>query len=208
MKFCYHCAGTLEHSIPPGDDRPRYRCPVCDVTFYQNPNNIVGTLPVFEDRVLLCKRAIEPRRGMWTLPAGFMENGESSLTGALRETREEAGVTLDPAHTQLYGLYNLPHINQVYLFFLAQMRSAAFEAGLESEEVRLFSQQEIPWDQIAFAVVRQTLLQYFQDRDTGTFPVRMYDVTYSPDRKVTMSLISDSSRQPDITKKARMPEQR
>lgn len=192
MKYCHHCAGPVLHEVPTGDDRPRFHCPACDVVFYQNPNNIVGTLPVFGDRVLLCRRAIEPRLGYWTLPAGFMENGETSLAGALRETREEAGALVHPESSALYALFNLPHINQVYLFFLAQLQSEDFSGGPESLEVKLLQESEIPWQSIAFAVVRKTLELYFADRKEQRFPVRMYDVHYGTDRRVDMRLISSS----------------
>jgi ADP-ribose pyrophosphatase YjhB (NUDIX family) len=192
MKFCHHCAKPLTHHIPPGDDKLRYCCLACDVIFYQNPNNIVGTLPILGDQILLCRRAIEPRKGLWTLPAGFMENGESTWQGAVRETREEAGAELTLASDSLYTIYNLPNINQVYLFFRGELVNTGFSAGTESLEVRLFREDEIPWEEIAFAVVRSTLKLYFSDRPRQQFPVRMFDVSYSPERKVSMALVSES----------------
>jgi ADP-ribose pyrophosphatase YjhB (NUDIX family) len=192
MKYCHHCAGPISHHIPQGDDKLRYCCLRCDVIFYQNPNNIVGTLPVFESRVLLCKRAIEPRLGKWTLPAGFMENRETTLAGAIRETFEEAGAIVKPDACSLYTLFNLPYINQVYLFFLAQLDSLDYAVGQESLEVKFFSEDEIPWQELAFPVVRITLEQYFSDRKTPKFPVRMFDLHYSEERKLSTELISTS----------------
>ena len=193
MKFCHHCAGPVTHHIPPGDDKLRYCCLSCNTVFYQNPNNIVGTLPWHADQVLLCRRAIEPRKGLWTLPAGFMENGETSWQGALRETDEEAGAQVTLAEDSLYTIFNLPNINQVYLFFRAELSSLSFAAGVESLEVRLFKENEIPWQEIAFAVVKTTLKQYFDDRRKQHFPVRMYDVVYSPDKKADIKLVSQST---------------
>lgn len=192
MKYCYHCAGPITHHIPPGDDKHRDCCLKCDVVFYQNPNNIVGTLPIYGDRVLLCKRAIEPRKGKWTLPAGFMENGETTLAGAIRETAEEAKAHVLPQDCQLYTLFNLPYINQVYWFFLATMQDPIFAAGDESLEVALFEEHEVPWDEIAFTVVKITLQQYFEDRKNALFPVRLFDLDYSSERHLLTSLVSDS----------------
>jgi len=192
MKYCHHCAGPISHHVPKGDDKLRYCCVQCDVIFYQNPNNIVGTLPVFDFQVMLCKRAIEPRLGKWTLPAGFMENGESTMTGAIRETLEEAGAKVSPAACSLYTLFNLPYINQVYLFFLAQLESADFAAGEESLEVKWFAEEDIPWQELAFPVVRITLEQYFADRKSQTFPVRMFDLSYSKERQLSAEQISSS----------------
>ena len=193
MKYCQHCAGPITHHIPPGDDKLRFCCIECDVVFYQNPNNIVGTLPIYEDKVLLCKRAIEPRYGKWTLPAGFMENGETTLQGAIRETAEEAGAVVLPADCSLYTLFSLPYINQVYLFFRTQLRVLDFDPGEESLEVALFSEAEIPWSELAFPVVRITLEQYFTDRRAHQYPVRMFDLSYSEDRQLSTFLISCSA---------------
>ena len=193
MKYCHHCAAELIHKIPEGDDKLRHCCDACDTIFYQNPNNVVGTLPYYGNKVLLCKRAIEPRLGKWTLPAGFMENGESSLEGAIRETREEAGATISVREDSLYTLFNLPKINQVYLFFRAELEDLNFAAGVESLEVAMFAEEDIPWDELAFPVVHSTLKYYFADRQEQKFPVRMFDVHYSPERKITTTLISNSA---------------
>ena len=193
MKFCHQCASPLEFRIPKGDDKPRFCCLNCDSIFYQNPKNVVGTLPVYGDKVLLCKRAIQPRIGKWTLPAGYMENGESSLTGAIRETEEEAGANVLVQDDSLYTLFNLPTINQVYMFFRAELLNLDFSAGVESEEVALFSEEEIPWKEIAFPVVKSTLEHYFQDLPSKQFPVRMFDVHHGDNKIITTRLISQSN---------------
>lgn len=192
MKYCHHCAAPLIQRIPTGDDKLRFCCESCDSIFYQNPKNVVGTLPVQGDRVLLCKRAIQPRLGKWTLPAGFMENGETSLNGAIRETFEEAGAIIKVNADSLYTLFNLPAINQVYMFFRAEIVSLDASFGCETEEIALFSEDEIPWQDIAFPVVRSTLEHYFVDRTTQQFPVRMFDVNHEHDRSISTSLISHS----------------
>ena len=190
MKFCHHCAAPLIVRVPEGDDKPRHCCDDCDVIFYQNPKNVVGTLTIHDEKVLLCKRAIKPRVGKWTLPAGFMENGESSLNGAIRETKEEAGANVILTNNSLYTLFNLPSINQVYMFFRAELADLEFYPGPESEEVALFSEAEITWTEIAFPVVKSPLEHYFQDLKTNRFPVRMFDVHHAEDRTITTRLIS------------------
>ena len=192
MKYCHHCASPLTHRIPEGDDKPRHICEDCDTVFYQNPKNVVGTVPYCGNRVLLCRRAIEPRLGKWTLPAGFMENGESSLEGAVRETAEEAGASLKLADNSLYTLFNLPRINQVYLFFRAELANLDFDPGVESLEVALFTEAEIPWNEIAFPVVKETLKYFFRDLPTQEFPVRMFDVIHGDNKTFTTTLISQS----------------
>lgn len=194
MKFCHQCASAIVLRIPEGDDKPRHCCSSCDSIFYLNPKNVVGTVPYFEDKVLLCKRAIEPRLGKWTLPAGFMENGESSLHGAVRETQEEAGASVIVQQDSLYTLFNLPMINQVYMFFRAELANLEFEAGLESMEVALLTEEEIPWKEIAFPVVKSTLEHYFEDRRRNQYPVRMFDVHHGEDRSITTKLISTSHK--------------
>lgn len=192
MKYCHHCSAPLVQKIPTGDDKLRHCCEQCNSIFYSNPKNVVGTLPVYENKILLCKRAIKPRYGKWTLPAGFMENGESSLEGAVRETMEEAGANIDVDANSLYTLFNLPTINQVYMFFRANLVDLDFAPGAESLEVELFVENEIPWDEIAFPVVKSTLEHYFIDREQERFPVRMFDVFHHPDRSITTTLISKS----------------
>ena len=131
---------------------------------------VVGSLSVWNDKVLLCKRAIEPQYGLWTLPAGFMENGETTLAGAERETMEEAGASFH--NSKLYRLFDIPYINQVYLFYLADLKSADFASGVESLDTALFAEKDIPWDQLAFPVIHDILVEFFADRKTGHFPVR------------------------------------
>ena len=171
MKYCSVCGHTVSQKIPKDDDRLRYVCDSCGTIHYQNPRIIVGTLPVYGDQVLLCRRAIEPRKGLWTLPAGFMENGETTLEGAVRESWEEARATL--TNENLYRLFDLSYIDQVYMFYLADLADENFSAGPESLDVRLFNEADIPWDEIAFGVVVDTLKEFFEDRKKGVFPVRI-----------------------------------
>lgn len=165
MKFCSHCASPITIKIPADDSRERHVCESCGTIHYFNPRNVVGSIPVYGEQVLLCKRAIQPRHGYWTLPAGFMELGESTSAGAARETEEEAGaiVRIGP----LYSLLNVPHAEQVHLFYLAHMETPHFCAGEESLEVALFYEHEIPWQDIAFPTVKQTLEWFFADRAAG-----------------------------------------
>lgn len=174
MNFCSNCGEHVQFVIPQGEDRERFVCRACNTIHYQNPRIIAGCLPVHREQVLLCRRAIEPRRGYWTLPAGFLELGETSSEGALRETWEEAqaNVSLEG----LYTVFNLPHISQVYLFFRARLLDLNYAAGTESLEVELFDEADIPWSELAFPVIRDTLRFYFQDRKRNRFPVRTGDI--------------------------------
>ncbi len=174
MKFCSSCGQPVSLRVPPSDNRQRYVCDHCETVHYQNPRVVTGCLPVYEDRVLLCRRAIAPRRGYWTLPAGFLENGETASEGALRETWEEAqaNVQLDG----LYTLFNLPHISQIYMIYRARLVDLDFAAGEESLEVALFDERSIPWDDIAFKAIGDTLRHYFEDRTRNHFPVHTGDI--------------------------------
>jgi len=174
MNFCSHCGHRVEFRVPEGDHLPRHICPSCGEIHYQNPKMVVGCIPEWEGRILLCRRAIEPKYGLWTLPAGFMENGETTLEGAARETWEEAGARIEVG--TLYTLYNLPHINQVYFMFRARLLDLDFAPGTESLETKLFSEDEIPWDEIAFKTVHATLKQYFVDRRNGGFGLHFGDI--------------------------------
>jgi ADP-ribose pyrophosphatase YjhB (NUDIX family) len=167
MKFCSNCGARVTVRIPEGDNLPRHVCDACNTIHYQNPKVVVGCIPEWEDKILLCRRAIEPRSGYWTLPAGFLENGETTLEGALRETLEEASARVEIG--DLYALYNLPHISQVYLMFRARLLDLEFHAGAETLEVRLFAEPEIPWGELAFPTIRKTLTRYYLDRKAGAF---------------------------------------
>jgi ADP-ribose pyrophosphatase YjhB (NUDIX family) len=175
LNFCSACGAPVALRQLGDDHLPRHICTRCQTVHYENPKIIVGTLPVWHDgRVLLCRRAIEPRHGLWTLPAGFMENGETTQQGAARETREEANARVEMG--DLYSLHNLPYINQVHLLFRAELLDLDFSPGVESLEVALFAESEIPWDTLAFRPVRYTLQHYFADRQTGHFPLHIGDV--------------------------------
>jgi ADP-ribose pyrophosphatase YjhB (NUDIX family) len=179
MKFCSHCGAPVNLRIPPGDNLPRFVCDRCHTVHYQNPKLVVGCIPEWDDRVLLCRRAIEPRYGLWTLPAGFMENGETTLEAAARETLEEAKAAVEIG--ALFSLYNLPHINQVYLIFRSRLLALEHQPGAESLETALFEEGEIPWEELAFPVVRFTLEHYFADRRSGRFDLHIGELRRPPD---------------------------
>lgn len=170
MNFCTQCGAALSVLVPDGDNRPRHVCTECGFIHYQNPKIVTGVLAEWEGRVLLCRRAIEPRYGLWTVPAGFMENGESAHEGAAREAIEEANARI--AVTGLYTLFNLTHINQVYMLYRGRLLDLDFRPGEESLEVALFSRDQVPWDALAFQVVRETLGFYFNDQRSGEFQLR------------------------------------
>ncbi len=165
MKFCSQCGGTVILRIPEGDTLPRYVCPACQAIHYQNPKVVVGCIPEWENKILLCRRAIPPHQGKWTLPAGFMENNETVIQGAARETLEEANARVEIR--ELYAVYSLPHISQVYMLFQAQLLDLNFSPGIESLEVRLFEENEIPWNEIAFQVIHDPLKRYLEERHSG-----------------------------------------
>ena len=179
MKFCSQCGEPLSRRVPTGDNRERFVCDGCNTIHYLNPRIVAGCLPIWEDQVLLCQRAIEPRAGRWTLPAGFLENGETVVAGAARETHEEANAVV--ANLDLYTVFSLPHISQVYLFYRAELIDPRFSPGFESKAVALFEESEIPWDDLAFPVVRETLEHYFADRLSGVYPVRTRDLIVDRD---------------------------
>ncbi|MCM8856426.1 MAG: NUDIX hydrolase [Candidatus Thiodiazotropha sp.] len=190
MKFCSLCGSLVEIKIPSGDNRPRHVCNACSTIHYQNPKIMVGCIPVWEQKMLLCRRAIEPRYGLWTVPAGFMENGETSQQGAARETQEEACARVEVEG--LYTLFNLPHINQVYLLFRSRLLDLDFAAGEESLEVGLFEEHEIPWEKLAFPVIRESLQLYYADRKGGSFPLRGGTIIRTPESSKSYRIMLDS----------------
>jgi ADP-ribose pyrophosphatase YjhB (NUDIX family) len=174
MKFCSFCGSGVELRVPEGDNLPRYICGQCETIHYQNPKIVTGCIAEWEDKILLCKRAIEPRAGNWTLPAGYMENRETTLQAAMRETQEEANA--DVEIKELYALFNIPHISQVYLIFRAALLNLDFKPGAESLDVKLFKEQDIPWEELAFPVISETLKRYFNDRTQQQFQLQIGDI--------------------------------
>ncbi len=180
MNFCANCGTRVVLRVPPGDSLPRHVCDACSTIHYQNPKMVVGCIPEWEDRILLCRRAIEPRHGLWTVPAGFMENGETTGDGAARETLEEANARVEVL--SLFAIYNIPHISQVYMLFRARLLDLDFFPGEETLEIKLCNEAEIPWDEIAFATVRNTLTHYFNDKRRGHFGFHMGTIEPMPRR--------------------------
>jgi ADP-ribose pyrophosphatase YjhB (NUDIX family) len=178
INYCPSCGAAVELRCPDDDNRPRHICTACGTIHYQNPNLVIGAIPEWEDKILLCRRAIEPRRGLWTLPGGFMENGESTTEAAIRETWEEANAHIEIG--DLYSMYSLPYINQVHLLFRARLLDLDFGPGPESLEVRLFAEDEIPWDEIAFRPIKYSLEHYFADRSKGHFSFHIGALEHPP----------------------------
>ncbi|WP_339806665.1 NUDIX hydrolase [uncultured Marinobacter sp.] len=176
MKFCSSCGHPVEQRVPAGDNRPRYVCPSCETIHYQNPRIVAGTVPVWEGQILLCRRAIEPRYGYWTLPAGFMENSETTEEAATRETLEEAEATV--SLEGLYTIIHVPHIDQVHMFYRAQLIDGRYGAGEESLETQLFNPADIPWERISFPTVRRTLEHFIEDLPRQEYPMRISDIRY------------------------------
>ena len=174
MKFCPNCAAPLSRRVPPGDSLPRYVCDECGNIHYQNPRLVVGTIAALDGRVLLCRRAIEPRYGYWTLPAGYMENDETTAQAALRETLEEAGASIELDAP--FSMISVPHVNQVHLFYRARIVAAVFNPGEESLEAALFEEARVPWKELAFRTVAMSLKLWFEDRRAGAFGFHAADI--------------------------------
>lgn len=178
MNFCSACGKSVSRKIPLGDNLARFVCDSCQAIHYHNPKIVAGCIPEWGDQILLCRRAIEPKSGLWTFPAGFMEIGESTEQAAIRETKEEA--LADVEVTGLYAVLSLPHIGQVYLVFRGRMLTQVYDAGEESLEVRLFPLGEIPWDHMAFPVVREALRRYVDDVMKGRFQLHLASLPDKP----------------------------
>jgi ADP-ribose pyrophosphatase YjhB (NUDIX family) len=174
MKFCSNCAAAVLRRVPPGDSLPRWVCDQCGEIHYQNPRLIVGSIPEYQGKLLLCRRAIEPRYGYWTLPAGFMENDETTGEAALRETMEEAGARIEL--TAPFSMISVPYVNQVHLFYCARLLDLEFKPGEESLEVELYDEAGIPWKDIAFRTVGLTLKHWFADRKKNAFGFHAEDI--------------------------------
>lgn len=185
LNFCHVCSARLEHVVPAGDDKTRAVCSGCGHVHYVNPKVVTGCIPEWEGRILLCRRGIEPRLGHWTLPAGFLEMGESCMQGAARETMEEARADVDIG--PLFSFINVIYIGQIHLFYRAQMRSPHFATTLESTEVMLVEEKDIPWDDLAFATVRYTLRRYFEDRKKESYGFHTHDFTHFPQATETIT---------------------
>lgn len=174
MKYCSSCGSRVAYQVPEGDNRQRFVCENCHTIFYSNPKIVVGAIPVWENKILLCRRAIEPSLGKWTLPAGYLENGETLEECAIRETGEEA--CADIIGLKPYAAINIPHINQVYFMFRAHLAADIYAAGDESLEVKLVLPEDIPWADLSFPSIRQTLRMYCEDLHLEKFTFKMHDI--------------------------------
>jgi ADP-ribose pyrophosphatase YjhB (NUDIX family) len=175
IKHCRNCGIAVVYRIPDdGDTKERAVCPACTTIHYENPLNVVGTIPYLGDKILLCKRNIEPRFGKWTLPAGFLELGETTAQGAVRETHEEAGAQIEMEG--LFSIINVARVGQVHMFYRARLLSDQFNPGYETIETQLYSEADIPWDEIAFRTVKETLELFFADRKAGHFRIHDVDI--------------------------------
>ena len=179
MNYCSSCGNKVSLLIPKGDNRQRYVCVSCNTIHYQNPKIVTGCIPQWQDKILLCKRAIEPRYGLWTLPAGFMENEETNVQGAARETAEEANAVVE--NMQLFCVFSIAHINQVYTMYRGDLVAGKASAGEESLEVALLREEEIPWKNLAFQVIQETLRLYYQDRKQGGYRTHYGDIVKQDD---------------------------
>lgn len=174
MKFCSACGEKVDFLIPEGDNRHRHVCPGCQTIHYENPKIVTGCIAEYDGRILLCRRAIEPRHGLWTLPAGFMENNETNMQGAARETAEEANATVE--NMSLFCVFSIKHINQVYTMYRGDLVGGEASPGTESLETALLTEAEIPWQSIAFQVISETLKRYYKDRRSGQFETHYGDI--------------------------------
>lgn len=179
MNYCSSCGEKVSIVVPDGDNRPRHVCTSCQTIHYQNPKIVTGCIPEWQDKILLCKRAIEPRYGLWTLPAGFMENSETNIEGAARETAEEANARLEDM--QLFCVFSIAHINQVYTMYRGSLIDGEASPGTESLEVALYTEDEIPWKNIAFQVIAETLRLYYEDKKSGSFKTHYGDIIKQQD---------------------------
>lgn len=176
MKFCSNCGAAVELTIPDGDHLPRHVCTSCKTVHYSNPRIITGCVPEWQGKILLCKRAIEPRLGYWTVPAGFLENGEAVQDGAAREAMEEALARVEIG--SLLSVVNVIRAHQVHITYRARLLDTQFGAGPESLEVGLYDESEIPWQDIAFLSVDFALRRYLEDRRAGREAVHSRDIDW------------------------------
>lgn len=174
QRFCSQCGNPLNREIPPDDNRIRDLCPNCGAVHYQNPRNVVGIVPIYNDQILLCRRAIEPRHGKWTLPAGFMELGETTAQGAARENQEESGAIIKMA--SLFTVIDVPSVNQVHFYYLAEVLNKKLAPGPETLEAEFFDLDKIPWRELSFKTVSTTIEHYIQDKANGSFGVHQYAI--------------------------------
>jgi len=192
LNFCSVCGHAIKACIPPGDNRERACCDACGTIHYVNPKIVVGTVPVWGDQVLLCRRAIEPRHGYWTLPGGFLENTEATAAGAIRETDEEAGARI--VLGALFTMLDVIHVHQVHLFYLAELVDVDFVPGEESLEVRLFDEADIPWSDLAFRTVSVTLRHYFDDRRRGRFELHTGTIEWAQRAPTALAAVEGVTR--------------